>query len=57
MRLSSALAVALGVPSALAQTAGTFDIVGNTLASAMMVRFKVFSLLPSLNNLFLDVRG
>ena len=46
MRLSSALALALGVPSALAQTPGTFDIVGNTLASAMMVRFKVFSLSP-----------
>jgi hypothetical protein len=47
MRLSTALAVALGVPSALAQTAGTFDIVGNTLASAMMVRFQVFLYFPS----------
>jgi hypothetical protein len=49
MRFLSSLALGLAIPSVLAQqpAPGTFENVGNTLASAMMVCLQVYFLLPS----------
>jgi hypothetical protein len=48
MLFPSLLALGLAVPSAYAQSPGSFLAVGNTLASAMMVRHQFTSELASL---------
>jgi len=43
--LASSLALGLAIPAGFAQSPGSFEVVGDTLASAMMVPLACLSLL------------